>query len=190
MGLTREEINSSIDGLLKKLMLAARMQRDKIPYSRTNSFPNVLVFLGPELEAATQPIVWENEREKYAKMRAVSQVAKEMLCTAVILITDTRWVDGDKIAPRLGIPTVAEVGVERFNKLYSKALGERFKGYVGNMPPDWYSEAIIAVAKGPICGTRMQFAQYEKNSGDGIHWLKSDYTVGRQNFNLLPDWWV
>lgn len=190
MGLSREELTAKINGLLQKLMLAAQLQRSKIPYSEIDSFTNMLVFLGPNLEPATQSITWANENEKYAKMRAVSRVAKEMFCTAVILISDTRWVEDQKIAPLLGIPTAEEVGGERFQELYSKAIAERFKGYVGNMPPEWYSEAIIVVAKGPTCGILSQFAPYEKGPNDGIHWLKSDAKIAQQRFNLLPDWWV
>ena len=189
MELTREYINMKIDSLLKKLMISAQAKRDQIPHSEKDSFPNILVFLGPNLEPATQPIDWANEDEKYAKMRAVSQVAKEMLCIAVILITDTRWVEEERAASILGIPRVAEVGLAEYKKNYSRALRDRYKGYLGNAPPELYSEALVVVAKGPTCGTRVQFSQYEKGPGDGIRWLKSDYKVANQEFNLLPDWW-
>lgn len=186
MELTQQKINELLDGL----MMAAKYQREKIPYSKTDAFPQVLVFLGPELEPCVQPANWRNEQEKYAMMAAVSKVAEMMLCQAVVLITDVRWVEHTKAEKMLGLPSLEEIGVDKWGELYKREVTKRYKGYLGNAPPELYSEAIIAVMKGPgLNQIPIRAASYEKGPNDSIHWLpKTD--VGKvAHFNLLPDWW-
>lgn len=185
-----KELKEAIDKLLDDLLNHAKQQREAIPYSRTDGFPQAMIALGPNLEASVMDATWKNESEKRRLMRAVSETAKQMLCTAVVLMVDTRWVDGNKISPLLGLPKPDEVGIEEWSKLYSRAVQEKFGGYLGNMPSHYYSEAIIVIAKGPVIGTMARTAPYEKGDKDDIRWLDwKDFSVKTHHFNMLPDWW-
>ncbi len=188
--MTKEELNAKLDAVLKKAMIGAQMQREKIPYSEKDGFPHMLIFLGPNFEMKYAPVGWDSDRRKKLVMRAVSELAKQMFCTAVILISDARWADSRKIGPVLGLPTVEEVGLNEYTRRYVDALDQRFGGYMGNMPPEYFSEAVVVVAKGPRFGVKMEWAQYERGENDGIKWITNDYEMGLQSFNLLPDWWV
>lgn len=187
MELTPEKI----DGILDTLMLVAKQKRAEIPYSNVDGFAQAIVFLGPNFEIDSHPITWRTEPEKYAKMRAVSKVAQEMFCQAVILVSDVRWVDSDKAAKFLGIPTHQEVGLEKWQDLYKREITKRYKGYLGNAPAELYSEAIMVIMKGPrLKGVPTRTAQYEKGPNDSIRWLpKADVVGETMRFNLLPDWW-
>lgn len=186
------ELNEEkIDEILDAMMLIAKQRRAEIPYSKTDSFPQQLLFLGPNLEVGTVPITWCDESEKYTKMRAVSQVAQEMFCQAVILITDVRWVESVKASKLLGLPQLEEVGLEKWQKLYRREITKRYEGYLGNAPAELYSEAVMAVMKGPkLKGIPTRFAVYEKGENDSIRWLpKKKVSESTMSFNLLPDWW-
>jgi hypothetical protein len=54
-----------INELLDAIMLKARDNRTQIPYSREDSFPQCVLFIGPNFEPAAQPVTWRNEDEKY-----------------------------------------------------------------------------------------------------------------------------
>lgn len=183
------ELKNKIGDLLDKIMELAKKQREGVPYSHTDAVNPIILAIGPTLQPAIIPVKWRDEVEKRIMMRAVSKVAQEMLCTAVVLVSDVRWIQSDKIAPRLGIPTLEEVGLEQWQKLYSDALYKKFKGYVGNMPADWYSEAMMVIAKGPTIGTMERMAVYEKGPNDSIKWLLEEKNLSNSQFNLLPDWW-
>jgi hypothetical protein len=185
------ELREKIDSVLEGVLIRAKKQREEIPYSRTDGFPIIVIVIGPNFEVATLPMTWTDEAEKYARMAEVSQVAKKTFATAVVLITDTRWVEGDKISRLLGIPTLKEAGgLEKWQPLYRRAVQQKFKGYLGNMPPEWYSEAIVAIAKGPVVGTITRSAHYEKGDNDRIRWCDGhNLEEFRTDFNLLPDWW-
>lgn len=188
MKLDQQKINELLDGL----MMTARRQREDIPYSKTDAFPQTIVLLGPNFEVATVPVQWSREPEKYAKMRAVSKVAQTMMCQAVVLITDVRWVAHTKAEKMLGLPSLEEIGLEKWGELYKREVMKRYDGYLGNAPPELYEEAIIVVMKGPrLNQIPMRTAQYEKGPNDSIHWVprKKSETQGASHFDLLPDWW-
>jgi hypothetical protein len=186
-----ELTQKKIDELLDKLLMIAKDQRSAVPYSKVDGFAQALVFLGPNLEPAAHEARWRNESEKYALMRAVSEVAKKMLCQAVVLITDVRWVSNEKAEKMLGLPPLKEIGLEKWGELYKREVTKRYKGYLGNAPPELYNEAIMVIMKGPrLKGVPTRTAQYEKGPNDSIRWLpKIDVEGETTHFNLLPDWW-
>jgi len=187
MELTPEKVRE----LLNLLLLEAKRQRGNIPYSNTDGFPQAVVFLGPGLEPVTVPLTWRNEREKYAKMEAVSKTAKDMFCQAVALISDTRWVEEEKIVKVLGVRPLAEIGLEQFQEDYTRIIHERYKGYLGNAPKELFTESIMIAMKGPrLNGPQAIFAPYDQGPNDSIHWLAQPKETGAHHFNLLPDWWV
>jgi hypothetical protein len=184
-----------INELLDAIMLKARDNRTQIPYSREDSFPQCVLFIGPNFEPAAQPVTWRNEDEKYHMMRGVSEVAKEMLCRAIILVTDTRWTNSDEVQQVLGIKPIKEIGLEEWRKQYSHIVTTKYGGYLKNMPRQCWHEAILVVAKGPEFKGKipMRMARYERGHGDTIHWLppmKPEDEYRASEFNLLPDWWV
>jgi hypothetical protein len=186
MELTPEKIKELLNGLL----LNAKHIRAGIPYSKIDSFPNVVIMFGPNLEPATLPITWKGEGEKYAKMEAVSKVAGKTFAQAVALISDTRWVDEDRAVKILGIPPSAESGVEAFQDNYKRVVSERYRGYLGNAPRELYKEAVMIAMKGPrIGGIRTLSAPYEEGPKDTIRWTEPPKEIQTVHFNLLPDWW-
>jgi hypothetical protein len=184
--------DKKIDDLLNGLMLMAKQNRANIPYSKDEAFAQVLMFLGPNFETVFAPAMWNNEAEKYTVMRGVSKMAKELLCRAVVLITDTRWTNTNEVDQFLGLPPVTEIGVEAWGKRYSRILTEKYDGQIKNLPRQYWHEAIVIVMKGPEFKGKipMRFAEYERGPNDSIHWVKSvGVETGAAHFNLLPDWW-
>jgi hypothetical protein len=187
MELTPEKVRE----LMNALLLKAKQNRAAIPYSKTDAFPNAVVFLGPNLEPASTPITWRDEREKYAKMEAVSKTARDMFCQAVALISDSRWVEEANAVKVLGIPSREEVGMDKYLENYRRVITERYGGYLGNAPKELFTEAIMIAMKGPrMNGPQVVSAPYDKGPNDSIHWLPA-LTVSRMthHFDLLPDWW-
>jgi hypothetical protein len=186
MELTPEKVRQ----MLNILLLEAKRQRSNIPYSKIDSFPNAVVFLGPNIEPVSMPVTWRDEREKYAKMEAVSKTAKAMLCQAVALISDTRWADEERITELLGIRPTAEIGVEAFQEEYKRVVHERYGGYLGNAPKGLYSEAVMIAMKGPrLNGPQVLQARYEEGPKDTIRWTGQPEKLDTLHFNLVPDWW-
>jgi hypothetical protein len=162
------ELKTVIGQMLDKTLELAKKQRAAIPYSQTDGFPQSVIVLGPNLEVATLPVLWSTEAEKYARFRAVSKAAKDTLASAVILISDTRWLEEETICEKLGIPPTKEIWLKPFQTLYRNAVTERFGGYLGNMPPDWYTDALITVAKGPTIPVMLRTALYKRGVNDSI----------------------
>ena len=181
----QEKIGQMLDVTLER----AKIERERVPYSRSDGFPQAILFLGPMFEVASIPAMWGNENEKYRLMGAVSETAKRTMSMAVILVTDTRWVESDKIAPLMGLPKPEDVGIEKWQDLYTAALKKKFNSYAGNMPPEWYSEALMVVAKGPGVGVIHRVAHYEKGANDSIKWVPASVTPDAVTMNLIPDWW-
>jgi hypothetical protein len=186
--------DKKIDDLLNGLMLMAKQNRANIPYSKDDAFAQVLVFLGPNFETAFAPAMWNNEAEKYHVMRGVSEVAKQMLCRAVVLISDTRWTNNLEVAEFLGLPPLKEIGLEAWGKQYSRILSEKYDGQLKNLPRQYWHEAIVIIMKGPELKGKipMRLAEYERGPNDSIHWIATtevNEDRGAAKFNLLPDWW-
>jgi hypothetical protein len=178
-----------IDGILEILLKEAKRTRAAIPYSKEDAMAQAVILIGPHLEIETIPIGWRNEQEKYARMRIISDIAKELFCTAACLVSDTRWVHSDDIGPYLGIPPIAEIGVEAWSKQYGHILKEKYGEEVKNLPRHLWSEAVVVVMKGPrLNGPHFRAARYECGPNDTIRWLPTA-NEGVQHFNLLPDWW-
>jgi hypothetical protein len=186
MELTPEKVQE----LLEEFLRIAKQTREKIPFSETDGFPAAIIFLGPNLEPASHPISWHTEQEKYRKMKAVSEVARQMFCQAVALISDTRWVQEKDAVRVLGIPSIAEVGLEKYLDNYRRVVKERYAGYLGNAPKELFTDAIIVAMKGPrLDGPKQASASYKEGPQDSIRWLGPITEEKIAHFNLLPDWW-
>jgi hypothetical protein len=188
------ELNQTADNLLNALILKAKDQRMKIPYSQEEGFTQSVLAIGQNFDVATLPVTWRNEAEKYHVMRVVSDVAKDALCRAIILISDVRWTQSNEVQDFLGIKPVEEIGHQEWQKQYRRILTAKFDGQLKNLPRRCWHEAIVVVMKGPEFKGKipMRMARYERGHGDTIHWLPQlkDEEYGAAEFNLLPDWWV
>jgi hypothetical protein len=180
--------------LIDSLMLKAKDERMKIPYSQEEGFPQCVLAIGPNFEAASFPAMWRNEQEKYHVMRVVSDVAKDTFSRAVVLVTDTRWTTNEEVQDFLGIKSISEIGLEAWQKQYRRILTEKYDGQVKNLPRQYWHEAIVVIMKGPELKGKipMRIALYERGENDAIRWLlpKKGTEYGASHFNLLPDWWV
>lgn len=183
------EINA--EQILDELLEVAKMRRASIPYSQNEGMEQLLVFVGPHGELETQNMTWSDEREKYAKMRAVSQLAKELLCAAIVMISDTRWTKSDKFGAYFHLPPISEIGFEGWQKEYKTILNGIYGGLIKNLPRELWSEAILIVIKGPRIPCQSRMAAYIEGPNDSIQFIETEgLDYDKVKFNLLPDWWV
>ena len=181
------DINDALDAWMK----VAKKQREAIPYSQDENFPNILIVLGPHLELATFPVTWESHREKYYIMKAWSEAAKVAKAHAVALVSDTRWTESDDLAAYFKIPDVEQLGLEEFRKRYNEILWKPpYNGEVKNLPRHLWKEAIVIAVKGPTVKLQTRMARYVEGPRDSIEWLGNAPEMEAARFDLLPDWWV
>lgn len=185
------ELNKeNIGALLDSLLMTAKAERARIPYSQDEGMRQYVLAIGPNGEAEMLPIQWRDEREKYFKMKAVSKVAQDTLCSAVVLISDTRWTNSDKFGDYFHIPPVKEIGLEKWRKEYHTILGGMYGGLIKNLPRELWSEAVIVIIKGPRIKCESRMAPYVEGPNDTIQYTEeTDSFAGIKEFNLLPDWW-
>ena len=184
------ELKDRIGAILDKTLELAKTFRAEKPYSA--EFSQTVIMLGPTLEVATVPMTWATEREKFQKFRILSETAKRSLATAIILIADARSVEEETICEKLGIRPVKEIGLEEFQRQYTKIRTERYDGDARNFPPDWYTDLIMTIAKGPTIPVMFRAAYYTKGDRDSIKWLEpteKQKSPTQELFNLIPDWW-
>lgn len=185
--------NFDMDAALDEWMEIAKKQRSEIPYSKDESFTNTLIVLGPMLEAAAFPVIWEDNREKYIKMKAWSQAAKDADAHAIALVSDTRWTESNKFGAYFKIPNVKELGLEEYSKRYNEILRKPpYNGELKNLPRSLWSEAIVVAVKGPTIKLQTRMARYVEGPRDTIQWLLPEpgHEYKAAGFNLIPDWWV
>ena len=184
-----------IDTTLTKLLTFAKKARAERPYTIKNGdagIPVTVIVIGPNDEKAVVPMVWKDEREKYAKMRVVSKTAMEVFAQAVVMLSDMRWTNSDKFCDhfKLAKPTATEPGsVERFQKQYLRILNDQYGGLLMNLPRNVWSDGLVAVLKGPMVGTHARVLLYEQGPGDTVLFTGGMEKHDRDQFNLLPDWW-
>jgi hypothetical protein len=187
MELTEERIGLMLDRFLD----IAKDQRSRIPYSKDEHFPSLVILLGPFNEMTTIPAHWSNDTEKQRYFKAVSYAAQKTLTAAVALISDTRSVKGDdKFSAFLGIPTLEEMGIEAWHEEYTRIMHQRFKGEVKNLPREYWTDSVLVVMKGPGIKPVARMQNYGPGPNDSILWGEQSTERDRcHHFNLLPDWW-
>jgi hypothetical protein len=183
-------LNINVEQVLDELLEAAKRRRASIPYSENEGMEQKIVFVGPEGEVGTLNMTWNDEREKYAKMRAVSKVAKEMFCTAIVMISDTRFVGSDKFGSYFHMPPIKEIGISAWQKEYKTILNGIYGGLIKNLPRELWTEAVITVIKGPRIPCQSRMAPYVEGPNDSIKFIDcEDLPKDSARFDLLPDWW-
>jgi hypothetical protein len=184
-------IELKVEQVLDELLEAAKWRRASIPYSDNEGMEQMLVFVGPQGEIASQTMTWNSEREKYAKMRAVSEVAQKTFTVAIVMISDTRFVRSEKFEKYFHLPPISEVGLEKFQQEYKTILNGIYGGLIRNLPRELWTEAVMTVIKGPLIPCQSRLAAYIEGPNDSIQFIETEDTKGEgTKFNLLPDWWV
>lgn len=180
------------DVILDKLLVVAKAQRASIPYSKDEGMPLTLVVIGPTGEVETVPITWRSEREKYAKMKAVSETAKETFCSAVVMISDAQWTNSQEFSAYFHLPPISEIGLEGYKKEYTTIVNGIYGGLIKNLPRELWTEAVVLAIKGPRIPCTLRMAPYIEGPHDSIQFVetKDKLSMDTVAFNLLPDWWV
>lgn len=183
------EIN--VEQILDELLDVAKIRRASIPYSDNEGMEQKVVFIGPQGEVASVNLTWNDEREKYAKMKAVSKTARDTFCSAVVMITDTRWTKSDEFGEYFHLPPVKEIGFEAWRKEYHTILNGIYGGLIKNLPRQLWTEAILTIMKGPRIKCQSRMASYIEGPNDSIQFIETDQlNQDTTQFNLLPDWWM
>lgn len=184
-------VELKVEQILDELLEAAKWRRASIPYSENEGMEQMVVFVGPEGEIASQSLTWNDEREKYAKMRAVSEIAKKTLTVAIVMISDTRFTKSDKFGEYFHLPPISEIGFEQWQKEYKTILNGIYGGLIKNLPRELWTEAVLTVIKGPQIPCQSRMAAYTEGPNDSIQFIETaDMKSDGTKFNLLPDWWV
>jgi hypothetical protein len=188
-----------VNNLLNKLILVARDDRASKPYSSDESFVPKVLLIGPYDETTVIPIGWRNEADKYAKLEIVADAARRTLSQAIVLISDTRWLQSNAFCEHFKIdpPRSTEpADVEEFQKRYLAILSQH-DGQIKNLPRHLWSEAVMVAIKGPMCGTHSLLAPYTQGPGDKVRYLpredqpfRKDSQTWKEKMNIIPDWWV
>lgn len=186
------------DQMLNKLLLIAKDDRAGIPYSKDEGFMPKLMFIGPNDEVAISPAVWKDEADKYAMMARAAEAARLTFTQAIVLVSDTRWLQSDvfcehfKITPPM---SSSDDDVKVFQKRYYAILREH-GGQIKNLPRQLWNEAVMVAIKGPRCGTHSVMAPYIQGPGDKVQYLPCDKKPLNQDgdtfkaqMNLIPEWW-
>ncbi len=180
-----------IDDLMEALLQKAKQRRESYGYSGDEKFVQVAVLIKPDLEPVAMPVPFTNESEKRRSMWALAATARITRAPAVLLITDARWAQSDKLIPALGLPVIdGQESLDKFQEEYHRILKEKYDGQIKNLPRECWSEAVLVVAKGPDLKPIARLAPYEEGPGDSIRWLPEDLPEGIQEWPMLEDWWV
>lgn len=184
--------------LLNQLLLIAREDRARKPYSADESFVPKIMFVGPNDECVLGAMTWRDEREKYAKMAAAAEAAKGMFAQAIAFVSDTRWLQSDKFNEHFKIDGPAkpfnDKNMREYQTRYYAILREH-GGQIKNLPRHLWNEAVVAAIKGPRCGTHTRLAPYIQGPGDKVQYIPPTGAMGakddnwEERMNLIPAWW-
>jgi hypothetical protein len=184
-------VEIQVEKVLDELLEAGKWRRASIPYSQNEGMEQMLVFVGPHGEIESKVMTWNDEREKYAKMKVISKIAQETFCTAVVMISDTRWTKSDKFGEYFHLPPISEIGLKKFQQEYHTILKGIYGGSIKNLPRELWTEAILTVIKGPRIPCQSRMAAYMEGPNDSIQFIETEQMQhDKTMFNLLPDWWV
>jgi hypothetical protein len=174
--------------LLDKLMMVAKDDRARLPYSDEEGFTPKLIFIGADDSIAVAAVGWNNERDKYAMLERAAEVARLTFAQAIVLVSDTRWITSDVFCAHFKIDPATVADVKAYQKVYLDILRQH-DGQLKNLPRHLWNEAISVVLKGPMCGSHTRMAPYQKGPGDKVQYLPSDDREKKTEIHLIPEWW-
>jgi hypothetical protein len=178
--------------LLNGWLLVAKEDRARYSYSAEEAFIPKVAIIGPNDESFVTPAHWRDEAQKYAMMRAVAETARKLFAQAIVVASDTRWVESDTFCEHFKIEpmrSAARADVEEFQQRYYAILREH-DGQIKNLPRQLWKEAVMVSIKGPRCGTHAMMAPYDRGPNDKVHFLpREEGLEHRYQMNLIPEWW-
>ncbi len=183
--------------MLNKLLMVARDDRASIPYSHEEGFVPKLIFIGPNDEVSVSPALWSNEADKYALMERAAEGARRTFAQAIVLVSDTRWIESDVFCEHFKINPTTDDGhfdLTKYQEQYLAILRQH-GGKMKNLPRQLWREAISVAMKGPRCGTHCVMAPYIQGPGDKVQYIPKPSKLGEDDANkyemrLIPEWWV
>jgi hypothetical protein len=178
--------------LLHGMMETAKSIRSQHKYSEDEAMMPVCLIVG-QGEVMVVATAWKNEDEKWAMMKAVSNVARLHKARIVGLATDTRWIKSDKLCSYYNVPPPEKQNIEDFKKWYMgmlRSVGGSVKGF----PREVWSEAVMVAAKGPEIGTVVKLANYTEGPNDTVLFqadiIDDPSRTYEHDLRLLPEWWT
>ena len=181
------------DEIGERLLRQAKLVRSSYRYSEDEKMAQAAAVITPDGDVSMVPLLWRDNREKYAKMKALCMTAKSVDALAVALISDSRWCDGQKFAAHFKMePPPPNFGedFDEYQRRYLQIL-QRHGGSIKNLPRQLWTDAVTVSLKGPGITPRVFMASYVEGRRDTVEWLPArtkdyDQTI----INLLPDWWT
>jgi hypothetical protein len=183
MQITQEKIEALVSGLND----TAKRNRERKGYK--GELAPCAIVVGPQSEHSVLPLPWRNDDEKRTMMLALSATARQMNVAAIAIISNTRFVDGNKFADYFHIGRIEDIGLEAFKKEYQSITVGVYGGSIANLPRAVWQEAVIVACKGPLIQSTIRTNIYDEGPNDTIHWIKEDTEPEGLQMLMLPDWW-
>lgn len=180
-----------VSATLDALLIQAKKTRARFRYSEDEKMCNTVIVIGPQDESAAFPVIWNSDREKEIKMQSFAAAARHTQAQAIALISDTRWLMSDLFTLHFGLPDVAKVGVEEFQKRYLTIMETMFDGQIKNLPRELWNEAVLVAIKGPKIEPQTRMESYNCGPNDSVVFTgdSPQSEMGTMQINIIPDWW-
>jgi hypothetical protein len=183
--------------LVHGMMETAKGNRASYKYSEDEKMMPVAIIVG-EKETMVVGIRWKDDREKWAMMKTISEIARARSARVVGFASDTRWVKSDVLCRyyKRPLPNLTRaVDLAEFKKWYFALLAS-VGGGIKKLPREVWSEAVLVAAKGPEIGTITRLASYIEGPNDTVLFQPGAADEMASSFEyihslkLLPDWWT
>jgi hypothetical protein len=173
-----------VDKLLTHAMDTAKKNREKEGFS--GDFTPVAIAVGPHGEHGLTALPYQTATEKAVMLAAITVAARDLHALAVVLVRDTREVDLDKFDRYHGLPE--EPDFEKRRDRYAEIRASRYGGFMGEIPHELFTDAILVSVKGPMVEPEARFQYYKEGVGNSIIWGEQRIDP-RVKVLDLQDWW-
>lgn len=165
-----------------------------MPYDE--GFPPIVTVIheieGKYGRRSTDAISWKNNQEKHRLMSLLSRTARQFQTPAIILSSDTFWLNAERFAEHFHLPPPSKPSFETFRDQYHAILKRDYDGYLGNLPRELCTEAVITAIKGPGVEGCGFFSTAYTGRGKDIRFESTELQGGDCGYSdlaMLPDWW-
>ena len=178
--------------ILHTELFEAMEQRSKVPYSEENGFRMSVKAYNPfSGKFFMLPLSWRSHAEKQDVMAKASLIAHYAAMPALIVATDTRWVESTKFADHFQLPKPdgQPESVDAYYREFRRIV-KAHDGDFARLPRSVWHEAILVWIKGPETGTHVLSSTYERGDLDSVRWLETFNEAPNPIVNLIPDYWL
>jgi hypothetical protein len=177
--------------MLDRMLELAKTERAHFKYSGDEKFGPTAVVVGSDSSIESFPLNFRDEDEKQKMGRSIATIALGRRAFAVVLISDTRWINSDRLTEHFRMKPVAEIGIEQFRRDYHKILAAH-GGQIKNFPRSVWNEAVVVAVKGPTIDTAIRMANYIEGPDDTVEYayVEDQTPPFGGELELIPDWWV